>query len=85
MDILRKTVNPRTFFGRCDDIVISEERITGRPSKFKKDTAIQTKLQIEFLDRAIAAGKADLLRESMPQYMEKLTPAARVYYKTLDL
>ena len=85
MEILRKTVNPATFFGRCDDVAASEKRITGRPSKFRKDLALQTRLQIDFFDRAVAAGKADLLRQVMPKYAGKLTPAARAYYQTLGL
>lgn len=85
VELLRKTVYPKTFFGRCDDVALSEERMTGRPSKFKKDTALQTKLQIEFFDRAIAAGKKDLLRTEMPKYIGKLTPEAMAYYRGLGI
>lgn len=85
IELLRKTVNPRTFFGRCNDVAISEERVTGKPSKFKRNTQLQTKLQIEFLDRAIAAGKRELLIESMPSYEDQLTPEAFLYYKDLGL
>ena len=85
VELLRKTVYPKTFFGRCDDVAFEEERMTGRPSKFKKDTALQTKLQMEFLDRAIAAGKKDLLRKEMPKYVGRLTTEALAYYRGLGL
>ena len=85
IDLLRKTVYPKTFFGRCEDVAFSEERMTGRPSKFRKDTALQTKLQIDFLDRAMAAGKKDLLSEEMPKYIVKLTSEALKHYKEIGL
>ena len=78
--ILETTLNPRTFFGRCDDIANAEERFTGTPSRFRSDTAMHTRLQIAFIDRLIDAGKQTDLEEAMQTYHGRWTAAALAYY-----
>ena len=79
LTLVRSTLNPKTFFGRCDDIAVAEERLTGT-STFREDIEIQTALQIEFIDRVIAAGRVDSFKESMSNYEHRLTPDALLYY-----
>ncbi|MBR5537925.1 MAG: hypothetical protein IKU58_08500 [Clostridia bacterium] len=81
MDLIRATLNPRTFFGRCDDVAACETRITGQPSAFLADTELQTALQIEFIDRVIAAGR----QETMLPYIERLTEEALAHYRSVTV
>ena len=77
--LIKTTLNPRTFFGRCSDVAVAEERITGQPSEFLNDTA----LQIDSIDRAVAAGRQEILRAAMQPYVERLTKEARIYYESV--
>ena len=79
--LLETTLNPRTFFGRCDDIVIAEECVTGKKSVFQADTARHTRLQIAFIQRLIDAGKQDVLDEAMQTYRDRWTAGALAYYQ----
>ena len=79
--ILETTLNPRSFFGRCDDIAYTEERANGRPSEFREDTAVQTQLQVDFIDRLIAAGRQSVLDEAMDTYHDRWTKEALLYYE----
>ena len=81
--LIKTTLNPRTFFGRCSDVAAAEERITGKPSKFLNDTMLQTALQMDFVDRMVAAGRRETLREAMQPYVDRLTPEARLYYDSV--
>ena len=79
LKLVRSTLNPKTFFGRCDDIVAAEVRLTGT-STFEDDLDVQTALQIEFIDRVIAAGRKEMFKASMTDYEWRLTPDAKLYY-----
>ena len=79
LNLVRSTLNPKTFFGRCEDIAVAEERLTGT-STFRDDIEIQTALQIEFIDRALASGKAQAFKSSMENYTHLLTPDALIHY-----
>ena len=79
LKLVRSTLNPKTFFGRCDDIAAAEERLTGT-STFKDDLDVQTALQIEFIDRVIAAGRAKSFKAEMAAYEWRLTPDAMLHY-----
>ncbi len=81
MQLIESTLNPSTFFGRCDDIAFSEEQITGEPSAFLLDTQLQTTLQIDFINRVLAAGRKHILETAMPKYAHKLTSEALSYYE----
>ena len=81
MELLQSTLNPRTFFGRCDDIAFSEERITGKASQFLQDTELLTKLQLDFIDRMSDAGRIAALKEGMQPYIGRLTDAALAHYR----
>ena len=78
--LLETTMNPRTFFGRCDDIAFAEERVTGKASAFRADTVRHTKLQIAFIQRLIDAGKRAVLDEAINTYENRWTAAAIDYY-----
>ena len=85
MELLKKTLNPKTFFGRCDDIAFSEMRITGAPSAFLQDTALLTELQIGLIDRLQDAGHLVSAAESLVPYLGRLTDEALEYYvRTLE-
>ena len=85
MELLQKTLNPKTFFGRCDDIAFSEARITGAPSAFLQDTALLTELQIGLIDRLRDAGRLVSAAESLAPYLGRLTDEALEYYvRTLE-
>ena len=79
--LLETTLNPRTFFGRCDDIVIAEECMTGKKSAFQADTARHTRLQIAFIQRLIAAGRQSVLDDAMQTYRDRWTAGALAYYE----
>lgn len=79
LKLIRSTLEPKTFFGRCDDIAAVEEQLTGT-SAFRDDIPMQTALQIELIDRVIAAGRADTFRTSMADYEWRLTPDAMLHY-----
>ena len=83
IDLIRTTRNPRTFFGRCDDVAAYEERITGQSSAFLADTALQTALQMELIDRLAAADRQTTLLESMQPYLDRLTEAALAHYEAV--
>ena len=78
--LLETTMNPRTFFGRCDDIALAEERVTGKASVFRTDTSRHTKLQIAFIQRLINSGKQTILDDAMNTYQSRWTAAALEYY-----
>lgn len=79
LKLVRSTLNPKTFFGRCDDIAAAEARLTGT-STFIDDIDVQTTLQIEFIDRVIAAGRTKSFKADMAAYEWRLTPEAMLYY-----
>ena len=81
MQLLESTLNPQTFFGRCDDIAFSEERITGKTSEFLRDTELLTRLQIGLIDRVSDTGRVAALKEGMEPYIDRLTDKALVHYR----
>lgn len=79
IELLKVTLNPSTFFGRCDDIAFSEEQINGKPSVFRDDAEFHSLIQIDFIDRLAAADRLSALKE----YESRLTDAARKHYLSL--
>lgn len=79
--ILSSTLNPRTFFGRCDDIAYAEESVSGRMSRFRMDTQVHTQLQIAFIDRLIDADRRSVLDEAVRVYHDRWTEEALDYYE----
>jgi hypothetical protein len=69
---------PKIFFDRCDDIAAAEAWLTGTSAL--DDIDIRTALQIEFIDRVIAAGRADTFEASMADYEWRLTSDTMLYY-----
>ena len=79
--ILSSTLNPRTFFGRCDDIANAEESVSGRTSQFRIDTQVHTRLQIAFIDRLIDADRRNVLDEAVRVYHARWTEEALDHYE----
>jgi len=94
LKLLETTTNPRTFFGRYDDLLGAVEKVieTSRAVKLKETeekglkiiediTSEETKTGMikAFIDRCIDADKADVLRDEMSEYMDKMTAEAIQY------
>ena len=78
LELLRKTTNPRTFFGRYDDLVFSLESLGQSTREVTSDT-FKSELQIEFIDRLIDADKLHLLVADLEKYRSKMTQDSLEY------
>ena len=72
LDLLRKTTNPRTFFGRYEDLVFSLRSLGQSTIEIESDT-FKSELQIEFIDRLVEAGKLGLLVSELEKYEAYMT------------
>lgn len=76
--LLRKTTNPRTFFGRYDDLVFSL-RSMGQSTREVTSEAFKSELQIEFIDRLVETDKLHLLIADIEKYRAKMTQESLEY------
>lgn len=78
LDLLRKTTNPRTFFGRYEDLVFSLRSLGQSTNEIESD-AFKSELQIEFIDRLVEAGKLNMLLDELDKYREHMTEDSLEY------
>lgn len=78
--LMRTTVNPRTFFARCEDIAVMEERVMGIPSEFTADGELMTLMQTELIDRIVSGGRP---LDIMEPYLDRLTEDALRHYRAV--
>ena len=78
LELIRKTTNPRTFFGRYDDLVFSLQAL-GQPTCEVTSDVFKSELQIEFIDRLVEAGKLNLLIADLEKYRSRMTQDSLEY------
>ena len=78
LDLIRKTTNPRTFFGRYEDLVYSLRSLGQSTNEIESDT-FKSQLQIEFIDRLVEEGKLNLLLDELDKYREHMTEDSLEY------
>ena len=83
LDLLRKTTNPRTFFGRYKDLVFSLQSLGQSTSEVTSET-FKSELQIEFIDRLAEAGKLELLIVDLEKYREEMTEDSLEYLELIS-
>lgn len=91
--LIQTTTNPQTFFGRYDDAIkmLQEMKQYAIRDGLQEGTLEQwiSTMEVErdtmtcsFIDRSIAAGKTELLLDTMWAYQDKMTPNSFAYLKS---
>lgn len=92
LEIMSTTTNPKTFWGRYNDVLrFTEMDWSGGVPSGKLEQAAHERtsmfqktlepLVIDFIDRCIAAGKGDLLHQSMKEHKDLLSKDVLSYYE----
>ena len=95
LKLLQTTTNPRTFFGRYDDMLGAVGKIMEACKKVNLESSelkgleiveditseeVKTNMIIDFIDRCIDVDKVEVLEAELGEYKDKMTEESISYY-----
>ena len=75
-EIMETTTNPKTFWGRYGDVLCLADMECSLQLQ-----ADMEHLVIDFIDRCIASGKIDALRQSLAEHEDWLSEDVKAYWR----